>query len=208
MSERLVQPGEFIRENTPVVTIVQMHPAEAEDGRAGEVRRASSSRASASSSASKRSPSEAFDGKIAYVSPAVDQTTRTFPVEALVDNANRHLKPGFFAKGTISTRMDENVMAVSEDAVSTLAGVSTGLHHRAEQGAAAGRALGAHQGKLWEITDGLKGDETLAASNLNQLATGTTIRIGGGEGEEDRHRATVRDAAVAAGGRARRRRSW
>ena len=26
ISERLVQPGEFIRENTPVVTIVQIHP--------------------------------------------------------------------------------------------------------------------------------------------------------------------------------------
>ena len=26
VSERLVQPGEFIRENTPVVTIVQMNP--------------------------------------------------------------------------------------------------------------------------------------------------------------------------------------
>src|SRR5207253_6025434 len=26
VSERLVQPGEFIRENTPVATIVQMHP--------------------------------------------------------------------------------------------------------------------------------------------------------------------------------------
>jgi hypothetical protein len=45
-------------------------------------------------------------------------------------------------------------------------------------------ALGTHQGKLWEITEGLKGNETLASSNLNQLATGTSVRIGGGEGEE------------------------
>ena len=35
------------------------------------------------------------------------------------------LKPGFFAKGTVLTRVDENVIAVPEDAVSTLAGVST-----------------------------------------------------------------------------------
>jgi len=129
-------------------------------------------------------PSEAFEGKIAYVSPAVDQTTRTFPVEALVDNANRHLKPGFFAKGTISTRMDDNVMAVSEDAVSTLAGVSTVYIIEKNKARQQVVALGAHQGKLWEITDGLKGDETLAASNLNQLATGTAVRLGGGEGEE------------------------
>ena len=40
ISERLVQPGEFIRENTPVATIVQMNPAQAEDGDPGEARRA------------------------------------------------------------------------------------------------------------------------------------------------------------------------
>jgi RND family efflux transporter MFP subunit len=129
-------------------------------------------------------PNEAFDGKIAYVSPAVDQATRTFPVEALVDNSNRHLKPGFFAKGTIATKVDENVMAVADDAVSTLAGVSTVYIIEQNKARQQVVSLGAHQGKLWEITDGLKGNETLAASNLNQLATGTTVRVGGGDGEE------------------------
>ena len=105
-------------------------------------------------------------------------------MEALVDNNNRHLKPGFFAKSTIAIKVDDNVMAVSEDAVSTLAGVST--VYVIEEGKARQQvvALGAHQNKVWEITDGLKGNETLAALNLNQLATGTTVRIGAGEGEE------------------------
>ena len=191
IAERLIQPGEFIRENTPVVTIVQMHPL--------KLKTAVQEKFAGVITAGQRVefhveafPHEAFDGKIAYVSPAVDQTTRTFPVEALVDNNNRHLKPGFFAKGTIATKVDENVMAVPEDAVSTLAGVST--VYIIEQGKARQQVvnLGAHQGKLWEITDGLKGDETLAASNLNQLATGTNVRIGGGEGE---------DAAAPGGGR-------
>jgi len=183
VSERLVQPGEFIRENTPVATIVQMHPLKLKTA----VQEKFASVIKAGQRVEFRVeafPSEAFDGKIAYVSPAVDQTTRTFPVEALVDNANRHLKPGFFAKGTISTRMDDNVMAVSEDAVSTLAGVSTVYIIEKNKARQQVVALGAHQGKLWEITDGLKGDETLAASNLNQLATGTAVRLGGGEGEE------------------------
>ena len=45
-----------------------------------------------------------FHGKVAYVSPALDQTMRTFAVEAIVDNADRRLKPGFFAKGIILTQ--------------------------------------------------------------------------------------------------------
>jgi len=66
-----------------------------------------------------------FHGRIAYVSPAVDQATRTFAVEALVDNTDRQLKPGFFAKGVVMTRIDDEVLAVSDEAISTLAGVST-----------------------------------------------------------------------------------
>src|SRR5204863_2692052 len=104
----------------------------------------------------------AFMGKVAYVSPAVDQATRTFPVEALVDNSDRTLKPGFFAKGVVRTHVDQNVVAVPEDSISTLAGVST--VYVIENGKARQQqvALGARQDKLVEVVSGLKGDETLA----------------------------------------------
>jgi hypothetical protein len=42
------------------------------------------------------------------------------------------------------------------------------------------------QGDKWEILEGLKGDETLAASRLNELATGMSVELdagaAGGEG--------------------------
>ena len=125
-------------------------------------------------------PGKVFHGKIAFVSPAVDQTTRTFVVEAIVDNANRELKPGFFAKGTVQTRIDDDVMAVPEEAVSTLAGVST--VYVIEDGKARQQqvTLGEHQDTVIEVLSGLKGDETLASSNLGQLATGTSVRTGQG----------------------------
>jgi RND family efflux transporter MFP subunit len=182
IAERLIQPGEYIRENTPVATIVQMSPLKLKS-------------AIQEKHASLIVPGQIvefdveaflnrkFKGRIAYVSPAVDQATRTFAVEALVDNSDRQLKPGFFAKGVVLTRLDENVIAVPEDAISTLAGVSTvyvidGGKARAQQ-----VTLGARKDKLVEITSGLKGDETLATTNLSQLATGVTVRVGApGEG--------------------------
>jgi membrane fusion protein, multidrug efflux system len=123
-----------------------------------------------------------FDGRVAYVGPAVDQSTRTFLIEALVDNPDRVLKPGFFAKGSIALKVDDNVMVVPDDAVSTLAGVST--VYVIEDGKARQQivTLGTHEGKRWEIVDGLKGTEVLAASQLNQLATGMAVTTGGGEG--------------------------
>jgi RND family efflux transporter MFP subunit len=176
VAERLVQPGEFIRENTPVATIVQMHPLKLktaiQERHAGLIRAGQMIEFFVEAF-----PDRKFIGKIAYVSPAVDQATRTFPVEALVDNPDRVLKPGFFAKGTALTKLDANVMAAPENAISTLAGVST--VYVIEKGKARQQqvTLGAHQDKLIEIASGLKGTEVLAATNLNQLATGVTVRV-------------------------------
>lgn len=175
IAERLVQPGEYIREDTQVVTLVQMQPLKlrtaVQEKFAGLIKPGQAVQFFVEAF-----PSKAFDGKVAFVGPAVDQATRTFAIEALVDNTSRDLKPGFFAKGVISTRLDEDVLAVPVDAVSTLAGVST--VYVIEDGKIRPQivSLGVHQDKVWEITDGLKGTETLASSNLNQLSKGTTVR--------------------------------
>jgi RND family efflux transporter MFP subunit len=177
ISERLVQPGEFIRENTPVATIVQMNPLKLKT--AVQEKFASVIKIGQSVEfVVEAYPKETFKGEVAYISPAVDQLTRTFPVEVLVSNTDRRLKPGFFAKGTVSTKLDENVSALNDDAVSTMAGVSS--VYVIEEGKIRQQTvtLGTRQGPLVEIVTGLKGGETLAASSLNQLATGTTVAIG------------------------------
>jgi cobalt-zinc-cadmium efflux system membrane fusion protein len=122
-------------------------------------------------------PGQIFHGRVANVSPAVDQATRTFPVEILVENKDRRLKPGFFVKGVIFTHKDENVLAVPENAVSTLAGVSN--VYIIENGKARQQmiTIGTRVGTLFELTGGLKGDEVLAASNLTMLATGVPVKV-------------------------------
>lgn len=185
ISERLVQPGEFIRENTPVVTIVQMSPLKLktaiQEKNASLIEPGQTVEFDVEAFLNRK-----FRGKVAYVSPSVDQTTRTFAVEALVDNSDRQLKPGFFAKGVVLTRLDERVLAVPEDAISTLAGVST--VYVIENGKARQQqiSLGKRQNTLVEVTAGLKGDEVLATANLSQLATGVSVRTGGERGEPGR----------------------
>jgi membrane fusion protein, multidrug efflux system len=176
ISERLVHQGEFIRENTPVVSIVAINPLKLET--AIQERHASIVKAGLPVEFSVESaPGRKFSAKVAHVSPSVDTNTRTFAVEVLVDNSHKILKPGFFAKGVIYTRRDENVMAIPEDAISTLAGVSN--VYVIEQGKIRQQAisLGPHIGKLVEVTGGLQGNESLAASNLTMLATGVPVKI-------------------------------
>jgi len=176
VAERFVQQGEYIRENTPIVTIVQMNPLKVktaiQERYAGLVRPGLTVEFSVESA-----PGQKFNGKVSNVSPSVDQATRTFSVEILVDNRDRRLKPGFFAKGVIFTHRDENVMVISEDAISTLAGVSN--VYVIENGKARQQmvTLGIRLGTLCELTGGLKGDEILAASNLTLLATGVPVKI-------------------------------
>jgi multidrug efflux pump subunit AcrA (membrane-fusion protein) len=180
VSERLVQPGEYIRENTQVVTIVQMSPLKLrtsiQEKFAGMIHQGQEVKFSVEAF-----PERTFDGKVAYVSPAVDQATRTFAIESLVDNPDRVLKPGFFAKGTVALKVDDNVMVVPDDTVSTLAGVSTVYVIEDAKARQQIVTLGSHEGKKWEIVEGLKGNEVLASSQLNQLATGMSVNTGRGE---------------------------
>jgi RND family efflux transporter MFP subunit len=200
-----VHPGEFIQANTPVATIVQMNPLKLrtaiQEKNAGVIRVGQPVDFVVEAFGDKF-----FHGKVAYVSPAVDQTTRTFPVEVLVENGDRLLKPGFFAKGTVLTRVDENVLAAPDDAVSSMAGVST--VYVIEDGKARQQqvTLGARKGNVVEIVDGLEGDEIVATSNINQLATGTNVRTGQGGDEPDGRGAGAngRRGGSGDGGRGRR----
>lgn len=120
------------------------------------------------------------------MSPAVDQATRTFPVEILVDNSDLSLKPGFFTKGTIFTKKDENVMAVPDAAVSTLAGESSVYVIENDVIRKQSVSLGARVDGNIEITNGLKGAEILATTQLSELATGVPVTTGrGGSGPPD-----------------------
>jgi RND family efflux transporter MFP subunit len=200
VAERLVQPGEFIRENTQVATIVQMNPLKLktaiQEKYASMIRPGQGVEFDVEAFIGRK-----FTGKIAYVSPAVDQATRTFAVEALVDNASRELKPGFFAKGVVLTKVDENVIAAPEDTISTLAGVSTVYVIENGKARAQQVTLGARKDKLTEITSGLKGDEQLAATNLSQLATGVNVQTAGDHGQNGQATPAARDGSGRGGRR-------
>jgi RND family efflux transporter MFP subunit len=182
IAERTVQRGEFIRENTPVVTIVRMNPLKLRTGVQEKYANLVRTNQMVDFKVEPY-PDDTFHGKIAFISPAVDQTSRTFTAEILVDNPAHKLKPGFFAKGDILVNRDENVLAVPEETVSILAGVSS--VYVINNGVVKQTAVqvGEREGKFLEILSGLKGDEILAASNLNELVSGTKIANGSGEDE-------------------------
>jgi len=198
VSERTVQRGEYIRENTQVVTIVRMNPLKLKT--AVQEKYANLIRQNQIVDFKVEPyPDDMFHGKIAYISPSVDQASRTFNAEILVDNHANKLKPGFFAQGQIQVSRDENVLAVPEETVSILAGVSS--VYVINNGVVKQTSIrtGEHEGKFIEVLEGLKGDEILAASNLNELVSGIRGRRGYGGGAPGGS-----DATGKRGGRERR----
>jgi RND family efflux transporter MFP subunit len=181
IADRTVQRGEYMRENTQVVTIVRMNPLKLrtaiQEKYANMIRENQ-----AVDFKVEPYPNDKFHGKIAYISPAVDQATRTFAAEVLVDNPAHKLKPGLFAQGSVLLGRDDNVLAVPEETVSNLAGVSS--VYVVDNGVVKQTTIqvGEHQDKFIEVVSGLKGDEILAASNLNELVTGTRVGVGDEEG--------------------------
>jgi multidrug efflux pump subunit AcrA (membrane-fusion protein) len=68
-------------------------------------------------------PGRTFTGKVSRLSPSVDTQTRTLELEALLDNPESLLKPGFFAKATLASGQVDSVLMVPHEAVRYLFGV-------------------------------------------------------------------------------------
>jgi RND family efflux transporter MFP subunit len=119
---------------------------------------------------------QAFRGQITRLAPAVDVPTRTLVLEGRVPNADGRLRPGFFAKGVVLTRRDEQVVFVPQEAIAYLVGLNKVFV--VAGGKAQERAVkpGARAGTLVEV-DGVKPGEVVATSNLAQLFEGAPVEI-------------------------------
>ncbi|MBI5166976.1 MAG: efflux RND transporter periplasmic adaptor subunit, partial [candidate division NC10 bacterium] len=125
--ERLVSAGEYIvgggMQSTKLFTLVRSHPlklkASVPERFAPEVRIGQAVRVEVEAY-----PGQGFPGRITRISPAVDVQTRSFSIEAIVPNEKGLLKPGFFAKASILTRMERAVAFVPENALVSIVGLT------------------------------------------------------------------------------------
>lgn len=117
-----------------------------------------------------------FAGRIARVSPSVSASSRTLTVEAEVQNPNAELKPGQFATVRILLPQSEAAVLVPQRALRTISG-STYVFV-IKNGFAEQRLVqpGQAEGDLVELKSGIRPDETVATSNVDQLSDGAAIR--------------------------------
>ncbi len=123
VEKRLVNLGEFVKNQTPVMSVVRVNPlkvtSEIPEKMAPWIQTASPW-----SFTSTHIPDKAIIGKVSRISPAVNTSTRAFPFEALVPNADALLKPGTFARVHIESSKVDQVVTVPYSAIQYRYGVN------------------------------------------------------------------------------------
>ncbi|MBI2081240.1 MAG: efflux RND transporter periplasmic adaptor subunit, partial [candidate division NC10 bacterium] len=181
VKQRLVSAGDGIKEKTPLLVLVATNPLKLQ-GTVPE-RFAPEIRVGQPVSVTLDAyPGRAFRGKVSRVSPAVDPQTRTLALEALLENPDGRLKPGFFAKGEVLARTDRDVPFAPEAALYTFVGITkvfvvadgTVQERQVE--------IGDRVNGWVEIRRGVKPGEVVATANLAALFDGAAVTVTGAAG--------------------------
>src|SRR5262249_45119930 len=122
-------------------------------------------------------PDKAIAGKISRISPAVSTSTRAFPFEALVPNAEATLKPGTFARVHIESGKIDEVMTLAYAAIQYRYGVNRGFAVNGDRLAARELKVGERIGERIEVLSGLKTGDTVAITDVDKLTEGTRVKV-------------------------------
>jgi RND family efflux transporter MFP subunit len=122
IKDRSVEEGQYVKAQTPVMTIVNVDPLRARLAIPEKMAKWISVGQTVTVSV-EAYPDRTFTGKISRINPAVEEQTRSFQAEALIENHEGLLKPGFYVKASIPTTKTEQVLSVPQQALSYSYGV-------------------------------------------------------------------------------------
>ncbi len=188
VKERQVTLGQYVRANTPLLTLVKTDPLrlrlEVPERMAPWVRVGQIADVSLEAFEGRR-----FSGKIWRISPTVDQTKRTFIVEALIDNPKNELKSGSYARARIPTDKVERIKLVPARALTYLFGSNKAYVVKSDETIdARDLKVGDRYDEDVEVIEGLQEGEQVAMTQLTRLDTGTKVRIAAATRDEQPRR--------------------
>lgn len=125
-------------------------------------------------------PGRTFIGKVSFINPAADESSRTVKIVAVVDNPDETLKSGLFAKGEIVTGERKNVLRVPRSAFVTwdLAARSAVVFVvEGEKAARRSVETGAGAGDDVEVMKGLSAGEKVVTRGGFNLTDGDRVAV-------------------------------
>ncbi|HEV8242120.1 MAG TPA: efflux RND transporter periplasmic adaptor subunit [Thermoanaerobaculia bacterium] len=174
VAQRHATAGQFVAAGEPVVTLVRTNPLRLQlavpERAAGRVRIGQQVRVIV------EGDPRSYGGRVARVSPAIDQSDRTLKVEADVPNADGALRAGSFVNAEIVTAADRPVVLVPASSIVAFAGIEKVLTVEAGKTAEVRVRSGRKTGDRVEVVEGLNGGEFVVLTPGN-LAGGQAVTV-------------------------------
>lgn len=178
IKERQVAVGQYVRPNAPLFTLVKTDPIrlrlEVPERMAPWIKNGQVAEVGVEAFADRK-----FTGKIWRIAPTVDQTKRTFVVEALIANPAGELKAGSYARARVPTDRAERIMVVPSRAVNYVLGSNKAYVINGDVIEAREVKLGDRFDQEIEILEGLEEGEKVATGPLARLDTGSKVQVTG-----------------------------
>ena len=177
VARRFVSAGDHVAEGEKLFDLVALDPIEVEFHLAER----DSARVAVGHTVEVRVtpyPEQVFHATVHVVSPRIDPATRTLRVKALVENAERKLRPGLFARADLGVAERERVAMVPEPALlqrsegSVVFVVRDG--NRAERRAV---KLGVFRDGLAEVVEGVEVGEQVIVRGSSRLVDGAVVDL-------------------------------
>jgi RND family efflux transporter MFP subunit len=173
VSERYVEVGQFLRQDSRVVTLVNLDRLRLEiavpEAEIGRVKEGAEVRFRVAAF-----PERTFGGKVRFVSGAVRATTRDLMAEALIENAEKLLLPGMFADVELVVGAQKlpvlpaSAFAVRQGKPRAFVVVGGRLEERI-------LSLGPAEGELTGIVKGVAAGEAVVTGDLSALLNGQPV---------------------------------
>jgi len=129
-------------------------------------------------------PQEKFSGQVTKISPVVDLTTRSAPIEITVDNPQHRLQSGMFAKVRLILQEHKNVPVILKEAV---LGTEPDLYvYVIENNQAILKkvSLGLREGPYYQVQKGLKQGDLVVIMGQQRLYDNAPVSVEIEEGKE------------------------
>jgi RND family efflux transporter MFP subunit len=176
VQKRLVNMGELVKTQMPVMAIVRLDPlkviAEIPEKMAPWITTGQSVDLKVDAYQDRT-----FAGKMSRISPAVNTSTRAFPFEALVPNRDAVLKPGTFARVHIESSKVDSIVTVPYSALQYRYGVNRVFVVRDGKLALRELSVGERMGDRIEVTSGVKAGERVAINDVDSLTDGAAVSL-------------------------------
>jgi RND family efflux transporter MFP subunit len=185
IARRAVDPGAFVGQNAPIVDVVDIGRvrlvANIVEKDLKSLQTGDDTRVEVDAF-----PGEMFTGRVARVAPVLDPATRTASIEIEIPNPGFRLKPGMYARVTVTTDERKDALVVPSNAVVDTGG-RRGVFLAAENSMVAFRAVtvGVEEDTQIEIVDGVSEGDRVVTTGAAGLRDGDRVVLASSDGPSD-----------------------